>query len=760
MRVVCYRTWDELGPLAARWNQLLSASSSDTLFLTWEWCEAWWKNYGAARPLMVLASWDGSQLLGIAPLYADVARRWGSEWKCLRYIGDGSNDSDYLDCFAAPGREAEVIGAFADYLQSHKQEWDWLELCTTPANSVCLPVLAAAGRQKGWHSAAESIPCITRVLPRSWDEFLAGVRPRFRTKLRSCLADLEHQIRCQPRECTSESELDSWLPQLFALHARRWNRKGQAGVFDHPDKRAFYHAISRATLRNGWLAFHRLDWVERPLALQYGFRYRNRFYLLQEGYDPAFESVRPGMALRAWLMRHWIESGLEEYDFLAGSSSAKLEWGSEVRTSVRLLLAPAPTAAWVSLKAPRLRRSLKERVRTLVPEALLSARQRLRASGAPENVVMPAPVAQPFSLKKAALRTAARTYRITPLGAIARHISTRYTLNMASGARGLPRLRRRTVPACQIFMYHRVNDDHDPFFYATPVAEFERQMHYLAKNFPIASLDKIGAGEFSANGHKCCVAITFDDGYRDNFTCAFPILKKLGIPATIFLATGCIDSGEIPWYDQVRLAFKLTVRSSVSLQASGGPSAGLGTVAQKVEAMERTLAWLRSLDEPSRHRALAEVFQELGVPAGLNLRNTMLRWEDIRFMAKQGITFGAHTVTHPVLAGLSRERLQEEIGGSKRMVESRLQHPVRHFAYPFGKHADFSGQAKDVVREAGFETAATTVFGINGQEDDRFELKRLGLWESDLGLFGLRLDWYRLGGGIPQSETQSAMRAQ
>lgn len=756
MRVVCYRTWEELQPLAAVWNELLSASSSDTLFLTWEWCEAWWKNYGAGRPLLVLGAWEEDRLLGIAPFYVDVSRRWGKQWNCIRFIGDGSNDSDYLDCFAAPRREAEVMRAFLNYLETEKSGWDWLETCATPADSVCLSVLAASAREKGWHSSTESIPCTTLPLPSSWDEFMAGLRPRFRTKVRSCLAELEQQVRSVPRECASESELEFWLAELFDLHARRWSTKGQSGVFGTTAKRSFYGDISRSTLKRGWLAFHRLDWAGRPLALQYGFRYGNRFYLLQEGYDPAFETMRPGMALRSWLMRHWIQAGLAEYDFLAGVTPAKMEWGSQVKTSVRLVLTPSAASVWVRLTAPQLRRQLKDGVRALVPETLLAARQRLLAPQTSQDAPAGAPLAEPLTMKRSALRAAACAYRMTPLGSVARHISSRYTF----AGSGLMRLHRRTVPACQIFIYHRVNDDRDPFFYATPVAEFKRQMEYLSQNFGMASLDQIGEGKFPVNGRKCSVAITFDDGYRDNFTYAFPILKELGIPATIFLATGCVESGEIPWYDQVRLAFKLTMQPRVSFAAVGGPSAALGTLPQKLEAMERTLAWLRSLDELGRCRGLAEVFRELVVPAGLNLRNTMLRWEDVRLMAKQGITFGAHTVTHPVLAGLSLERLREEIGGSKQTLEGRLQLPVRHFAYPFGKQADFSQQAKRVVQEAGFQTAATTVFGINGQRDDPFELKRLGLWERDMGLFGLRLDWYRLGGGVASDDIKQGVRAQ
>jgi peptidoglycan/xylan/chitin deacetylase (PgdA/CDA1 family) len=136
----------------------------------------------------------------------------------------------------------------------------------------------------------------------------------------------------------------------------------------------------------------------------------------------------------------------------------------------------------------------------------------------------------------------------------------------------------------------------------------------------------------------------------------------------------------------------------------------------------------------------------------------MLSWNEIRQMSKQGVSFGAHTVTHPVLGGLPVSQLQNEIFGSKKTVEDRIQVPVRHFAYPFGKPADFGCDAKRIVQAAGFQTAVTTISGVNGPEQDPFELKRLNLDEPDQGLFGLKLDWSRMFELLP-AEPDSLIEA-
>jgi len=737
VRVERYNTWEELQSLRAAWNPLLASSASDSIFLTWEWCEAWWKNYGAARPLFTLAIWDADSLIGIAPLYVANIRRAGTSWKCLRVIGDGSQDADYLDFIVRAGREQAVVPAFMDYLLEHRREWDWLQVEATSEASVAMAVLLDLAKQKKWKYAAEPIPSASLRLPASFEEYLKLLQPRVRSKVRSAIGLIDQTIGSAPIPCQDPGTLDSWLPVLFDLHARRWQQRNLPGVFRGPEKRSFYRDISRSALERGWLAFHRLDWGEHPLALQYGFRYGNRFYLLQEGYDPAFEPLRPGMALRGWLMRHWIDEKLEEYDFLAGSSAYKLEWGAQRKYLRRITVAARPAAAWAALELPRMMDSVKSSVRRAVPKALLDSREHLRERRARQQWNR-AQTSNPPALKRLVKWTASHAYTGTPLGGALRVLASRYSL----AGRKWPV--RRSGASCHIFIYHRVNDERDPFFFAFSSDMFRAQMQHLARRFRFVTLDQLAAGDLPANGDKYCAGVTFDDGYRDNFLFAYPILKELGIPATIFLATGYIGTGEIPWYDKVRLAFKLTACKRICFTEVGGPEGAIETQEQKLQVLARMLNWLRGLDEKTRSQILNELYRELRVPESLTLPNVMLNWEDVRRMSKDGVGFGAHTITHPVLSGLPKQQLEREILGSKKTVEDRLQLPVKHFAYPFGKHFDYGPIAKQVVQDAGFATAVTTVYGVNGPAEDRFELKRFCLREPDAGIFALKLDWYRL----------------
>jgi len=743
LRVARYQTWQELQELRSRWNGLLSCSSSDTVFLTWQWCEAWWKNYGGGREIFVLAAWDKEELVGIAPLYLEEVRSYGRLWKRLRFIGDGSHDADYLDCFVRHGREAETIAAFVDYLGGERESWDWMELNGPRKASGCVAALLGCAREKNWKLKAESIPCATLRLPGSWDDYLRVLEPRFRTKVRSSLALLNNSIKSDPRQCGSNRDIDDWLPVLFDLHTRRWGNEGLPGVFRHSAKRAFYRDLSRAALDQGWLAFHRLDWGERPLALQYGLAYRNCFHLLQEAYDPDFAAIRPGFALRAWLMQHWIENGLSEYDFLAGAAQHKIEWGALETSSTRLLISARTGGKAVALSLPKLRAQLRESLARATPDAVLALRRKIvlgaeKTSWRSQDSELR--TEHPSRLSRMARQVASLAYSSALVGGAGRMIATRYTLSSAH--RGWPlQLCRRQRPVLHIFQYHRINADRDPFMGGLAVEKFRAQMQYLASVFPIVSLDQIAQGTVS-DQHQYCAAVTIDDGYRDNFVCAFPILKQLGIPATIFLATGYIDSGQLPWYDQVRLAFKLTTRAHFCAEG-GGPGGSLKPLCSRLGLMERTLGWLRRMPEWRRRSALDDVFCGLGVASDLNLPHEMLRWEDIRQMSKHNIRFGAHTVTHPALSQIPASRLKSEIEGSKRTIEKHLQQPVSHFAYPFGQAQDFNAEAKHAVRDAGFRTAVTTIWGLNEPGDDPLLLKRFTPWETSLAEFKLKLDWFR-----------------
>jgi peptidoglycan/xylan/chitin deacetylase (PgdA/CDA1 family) len=300
----------------------------------------------------------------------------------------------------------------------------------------------------------------------------------------------------------------------------------------------------------------------------------------------------------------------------------------------------------------------------------------------------------------------------------------------------------RVDAAFPILNYHRVNDENDPFFPSLPTAVFERHMAYLARSYrvlPIAELvERLQHGRVPRNA----VAITFDDGYRDNLTHAGPILARHGLPATVFLTTGLIGTSEISWFDRVAVAFKSTSVSSIA--APWGDRLPLRDAAGRLAALAKTLAHFKRLTESEFDRQLDALLTELAVNDPQWGKGLMLDWDDVQALIGLGFSIGAHTVHHPILSRVSLERARREIEGSRAMIASACGASPRAFAYPNGQPEDYTGAVQRLVREAGFTCALTTRFGLNTRHTPVFELRRGGPWEHDVATFAFKLSLYRL----------------
>lgn len=279
---------------------------------------------------------------------------------------------------------------------------------------------------------------------------------------------------------------------------------------------------------------------------------------------------------------------------------------------------------------------------------------------------------------------------------------------------------------------------------ANTIEVFSKQMECLASHFNICSLEDIVERLKIKDVPDNAVVITFDDGYRDIYLNAFPILKRLSIPATIFLATGSIDSRKILWYDKVFSAFRETQEPFLEGYGNNAKRYTLGTLEEKLVAQEEVLLFLRSISDSEKSFWINLLIEKLRVEDRKEAPDLMLTWEDVQVMYKSGISFGAHTVTHPILSRISNDKARAEIYESKEIIEEKLGTTVKTFAYPNGGKEDFNEVTKKILKDAGYTCAVTTIFGTNGVDQDLFELRRGGQWEEYIPSFALKLNWYKL----------------
>lgn len=300
----------------------------------------------------------------------------------------------------------------------------------------------------------------------------------------------------------------------------------------------------------------------------------------------------------------------------------------------------------------------------------------------------------------------------------------------------------RRAPAFLVLKYHRVNDEADPFFPALGTEVFERHMAFIARTYlvlPVEELmDRMGRGVLPRNA----LAITFDDGYRDNLTVAAPILARYGLRATIFLSTGFIGTNEVPWFDRVALGFKAT--RVHSYRAPWGETLTLATTTARVAGLAQMLEYLKQLSDDDLRRTVDLLQVDLDVTDGGAFKNWMLSWDDVHALGGLGFCIGAHTVTHPILSRVGPDRAKAEIRNSRAVIAAACGHAPRAFAYPNGGPADYTDIVSALVRDAGFTCAVTTRFGVNTSATPPYELRRGGPWEHDVPTFALKLAAYRL----------------
>ena len=336
---------------------------------------------------------------------------------------------------------------------------------------------------------------------------------------------------------------------------------------------------------------------------------------------------------------------------------------------------------------------------------------------------------------------------------------TGYALGITQAARHLgdfcevteggwfPSFRRKQPGTFLVLIYHRVNDQARRFaIEAVSTTLFENQMRYLSQYFRVLPLDEVvNRLREGRDLPRRAVAITFDDGYEDNYVNAFPLLRKYRLPATIFLTTGCIGNGRKLWFDRVLHAFECTREATLQSPEAGG-ALNLETSDQRAQSAFRMLAALKRMSGSERNERVQRLYSELRVAEPVGNGNEMLHWSQVREMANHGISFGSHTVSHPILSKINLVDAKGELADSKALIESKTGSPANLFAYPNGKPADYSGEVVDLVRKVGYQAAVTTVVGANSPHSDFYCLRRISASGPALSDFALALTYHHLRG--------------
>jgi peptidoglycan/xylan/chitin deacetylase (PgdA/CDA1 family) len=273
---------------------------------------------------------------------------------------------------------------------------------------------------------------------------------------------------------------------------------------------------------------------------------------------------------------------------------------------------------------------------------------------------------------------------------------------------------RRHYSGVRILMYHH--------FAPASIAALERQCLHLRQHYDPVSLDQIADNVKSgtplpANG----IAVTVDDGYQD-FRNAHPVFQRYGIPVTVFIVSEFASQQLWLWYDQFVWAMRNTKLRVLELPQGNVTWSG---EAQREEAIEAALAVLKRLPARQCQAFMMELPKrlEVAIPTIPPLEVSPLTWTDMQDLHAQGVCFGSHTRTHPILPMVEdTEELWDQIDTPRRRLEQELDAAVLHFCYPNG---DWTPQAREAIERSGYRTAVLDSGGVCRGTEDPFLLPRV-----------------------------------
>lgn len=306
-------------------------------------------------------------------------------------------------------------------------------------------------------------------------------------------------------------------------------------------------------------------------------------------------------------------------------------------------------------------------------------------------------------------------------------------------------------------MYHSLcagkRDRKNPLYeIQTSSKKFDKHMEYICKHYNVIPLDKAieclyGGGELPKNS----IVVTFDDGFKDNYTIGLPILKKYNVPAIIFLTTSLVSSTVPYWQQKLKAAIELTNPHSIKkaiikmkvLFSQGQVEELLKAIdnGDKEELTTKLFAFIEKKEEKNAgEKFIDNLLKELDLYSAFRLPDAqMMSWDDARDMLSYGISFGSHTMTHPILSNIPLVFAEKEIKGSKKEIEKRLNIEVKHFAYPNGLHMDFTEEHKDILKRSGYKSGIAVCWGYNNSNSDRYSMRRIPIGDYALPKFIMRI---------------------
>jgi len=283
------------------------------------------------------------------------------------------------------------------------------------------------------------------------------------------------------------------------------------------------------------------------------------------------------------------------------------------------------------------------------------------------------------------------------------------------------------------FNYHRVGQAsesfYDPNVFSCNEENFEKHLQFYKKDFDLITVDELNSLTNSKTRLKSRFAlITFDDGYIDNYSLAFPLLKANNVPAVFFIATDFIEKDILPWWDEIAFLVKNSSQNSVQLENWHTP------ISLKEKSKESNVKDVLQRIKTDTSNTMAKNIENLKKSLGLEPdyftphKDLFMTWDMLKEMQANGMTIGSQSCSHSIMSHLSIEDQKYEALNSKKILSEKMNSEINSFAYPVGGISAFTQATENILLESEYSLGFSFIAGINRNlEGSRFHLKRFSV---------------------------------
>jgi peptidoglycan/xylan/chitin deacetylase (PgdA/CDA1 family) len=300
-------------------------------------------------------------------------------------------------------------------------------------------------------------------------------------------------------------------------------------------------------------------------------------------------------------------------------------------------------------------------------------------------------------------------------------------------AAGRQHLREDTKKGLTILLYHGVTRTKSRGIenYSNKHIQenvFRKQMKYIKKHCSLMSIDDVVEVKSSEENYPPrAVVVSFDDGFRNNYTVAAPILDELDIPAVFYICSGMVNTNLMFWVDSIEDCINSTAKKNIKMRHDTVVDFDLSTPPAKIRAVEEIKKYCKDSEGFRKDEVIEELIDKTGVKPDINHSENYykLSWNELKLMSENSLfTIGGHSLYHDILSMLPRDQLNANIGISLHLIEYHLRKTV-HYSYPEGQQDHYNGDVIAVLKKYGVICCPSAINGINNSHIDLFNLRRI-----------------------------------